>query len=75
MEHLDPKAQMFGLIENLLFYIKTDHDLLYFQFSSSPIKSACTPQLHRQSLDSKFLSSPELSPIVHGNITGMRLTY
>ncbi|WAR02432.1 hypothetical protein MAR_008990 [Mya arenaria] len=37
-------------------------------FSSSPIKSAGTPQHRRCSSDPEFLASPELSPIVHGNM-------
>ncbi|XP_053383754.1 uncharacterized protein LOC128549974 [Mercenaria mercenaria] len=37
-------------------------------FSSSPIKSAGTPQYRRRSSDPEFLASPELSPIVHGNL-------
>ncbi|KAH3830388.1 uncharacterized protein LOC127877570 [Dreissena polymorpha] len=43
-------------------------------FSSSPIKSACTPQHRRCSSDPEFLASPELSPIVQGSIpkTGAR---
>ena len=39
-----------------------------FQFSSSPIKSSGSPRHRRCSSDPEFLASPELSPIVHGNI-------
>lgn len=41
-------------------------------FSSSPIKSAGTPQYRRRSSDPEFLASPELSPIVHSNVTNKR---
>jgi len=42
--------------------------LVVFQFSSSPIKSGGTPVHRRCSSDPEFLASPELSPIMQGNL-------